>query len=489
MLNLQAFNLPYYNQGANQLSQNYATNPGQLSIISITPDGVSSQQGLFGNFNQLNNASNTMPQAQQMNNPMQMFMQFFQMMMQMFSQLMGMQPNQYQQPQQQQAQNAMPFSQGLPLQQPLNYTKPYQTQNYNQPQSTQPQYNQQTQNNQTAQPKNDLLNKVDQKELDAVKGENLNAVDSNGYPKYLVHKANDGQYHLYKQKKEGDGKNYKSVTKVKNGSNNLYVKDPEKNKQAAASAASAAASGNGSSAASASASYTNMSLGFDINGDNRPDIFMDYTNSSSASSAASSGASGAGSSGSNSSPIENEGGGSTGSPLILDTNKDGKVSAEHGKGVDVNGDGKVDGAATGGDKMLAMGDLDGDGQITGKEVFGNETVDPFTGQKLNAKNGFDALAQVAKSAEKNTGIKCVDENGQVDVQKLKHALEMSGKGSLGMISGDNNKTLEGLGDVSKINTSNYINQQQTGNVQHNQLGSYTDTSGNQQKINDVWFAL
>ncbi|MEW5820925.1 MAG: hypothetical protein AB1782_12105 [Cyanobacteriota bacterium] len=179
------------------------------------------------------------------------------------------------------------------------------------------------------------------------------------------------------------------------------------------------------------------------------------------------------------------------SPLVLDTNKDGKVSAEKGKGVDIDGDGKPDGAASGGDKMLAMGDVNGNGKIDGSEVFGNKTVDPFTGKQLNAANGFDALNQVAKSAKKQTGIDCIDDSGNVDLAKLRQAIQQQtgGKGSLGYISGDNVTQLESLEsqDAVKINTNNYVNQQDTGSVQHNQLGSYIDSSGLTQKVDDVWF--
>lgn len=304
---------------------------------------------------------------------------------------------------------------------------------------------------------NDLLNTVSEKEREAVKGKDLGAVDKNGYPMYLIAKGFDGKNHIYEQSKFGKGRSYKAVTKVAAGSNMLNIKDPEKNK--------AAASSNNSSSMAASFSYAHN----------------DQTGETSfaAALAASSGGG----------IIENKGGGNTHSPLILDTNKDGKVSAQQGKGVDINGDGKADGAATGGDKMLAMSDLDGDGQITGKEVFGDKTVDPFTGKELNAKNGFEALQKVAQSAEKHTGIKCTDENGEVDLQKLKQAMEQSGKGSLGMISDNNNTKLEGLGDASKINTSNYINQKESGDVQHNQLGGYKTTSGEQHRVDDVWFKM
>lgn len=304
---------------------------------------------------------------------------------------------------------------------------------------------------------NDLLNTVSQKERDAVKGKDLGAVDKNGYPMYLISKGNDGKNHIYEQDKPGKGRSYKAVTKVTAGSNMINIKDPEKNK--------AAASSNNSSSMAASFSYAHN----------------DQTGETSFAAAL------AGSSGSG--IVKNEGGGIPHSPLILDTNKDGKVSAQQGKGVDINGDGKADGAATNGDKMLAMGDIDGDGQITGKEVFGDKTVDPFTGKEVKANNGFEALKKVAQSAEKHTGIKCTDENGQVDLQKLKQAIEQTGKGSLGMISGNNNTKLEGLGDASKINTSNYINQKESGDVQHNQLGSYQTTSGQQHKVDDVWFKM
>jgi cation transport ATPase len=175
------------------------------------------------------------------------------------------------------------------------------------------------------------------------------------------------------------------------------------------------------------------------------------------------------------------------SPLILDTDQDGSVEATAGMGVDINGDGTADGAATGGDKMLAMSDITGDGEIGGAEVFGNMTVDPFSGEQLNAENGFEALQMVAVSAEEQTGVECIDDNGVVDLQALSQALESEGIG-LGMISGDNNTSLESLGDVASIDTANYVTQQDTGDVQHNQLGSYEDTSGDTHKVDDVWFS-
>lgn len=359
--------------------------------------------------------------------------------------------------------------------------------------------------NQVNQNQNSLLNKVSQEERDAVKGEDLTAVDEKGFPKYLISEGRDGQYHIYKQKKEGHGKAYKSVVKLPMGNNHLFVKDPKANIRtpgenktsgsggagAGGSAAASASAGSGSAAAAAAASGGSASSSASSSSSltfNPYTGYINYTTNSSAAAAAAGGGSGSEEC-IQEDCYENKGGGSTASPLILDANKDGKVSAQQGMGVDINGDGKADGAATNGDKMLAMGDLDGDGQITGKEVFGDKTIDPFTGQALNAKNGFEALNMVAKSAEQHTGIKCMDENGEVDLQKLKQALESSGKGSLGMISDNNTTQLESLGDAGKINSTNYMNQNQSGAVQHNQLGSYTDIYGNKQKVDDVWFSL
>lgn len=176
------------------------------------------------------------------------------------------------------------------------------------------------------------------------------------------------------------------------------------------------------------------------------------------------------------------------SPLIVDFNQDGKVSAAAGQGVDLNGDGKADGAAVGGDKMLAMSDINKNGTIDGGEVFGDQTVDPFTGKKLNAENGFEALALVAQSAEKHTGIKCMDNEGNVDLAKLQTALKTVGI-NLGFISDANNTMLEDLEKVASINTKNYVEQDAQGDVQHRQLGTYTDESGKQFKVDDVWFTV
>jgi hypothetical protein len=302
------------------------------------------------------------------------------------------------------------------------------------------------------------VDQIPENEIKATNGDDLNAKGRFNENKYVVY---DG--HLYKEKMPNM---YSSVVRLPAGKNNLYLSrnaDIEKGgnggyditaKASGAASSSAASDKDSASAASAAAASA------DIQVEEKPGTVSTVTSKE-----------------------------RTMSPLILDTNKDGKVSAEQGKGVDIDGDGKADGAATGGDKMLSLGDVDGDGQITGKEVFGDQTVDPFTGEKIKAENGFEALKTVAKSAEEHTGIKCIDDEGNVDAQKLKMALEISGKGSLGLISDDNNKNLEDLGDVHKINVNNYTEVKQTGDVQHNQQGTYTTTDGKTHKVDDVWFKL
>lgn len=177
------------------------------------------------------------------------------------------------------------------------------------------------------------------------------------------------------------------------------------------------------------------------------------------------------------------------SPLIVDFNKDGKVSAAAGEGVDIDNNGKADGAATGGDKMLAMTDMNGNGSIDGSEVFGDQTVSPFTGKKLNATNGFEALKMIAEQAEQYTGVKCMTD-GNVDLAALKQALQKVGV-NLGFISDNNTTELEDLGHVASINVSNYeeSNREDGQDVQNRQLGSYTDVTGEKYNVNDVWFTL
>ena len=173
------------------------------------------------------------------------------------------------------------------------------------------------------------------------------------------------------------------------------------------------------------------------------------------------------------------------SPIIVDFNKDGKVDAESGKGVDVDGNGIVDGAATGGDKMLAMSDMNGNGTIDGSEVFGDKTVDPFTGEAINAANGFEALKVVAQSAYAKTGINCMT-GDFVNLVQLKDALNSIGV-NLGFISDDNITELEDLAHVQALTVTNYNQVEEEGDVQHRQQGAYLDAQGNEYSADDVWF--
>lgn len=173
------------------------------------------------------------------------------------------------------------------------------------------------------------------------------------------------------------------------------------------------------------------------------------------------------------------------SPIIVDFNQDGIVSAASGDGVDVNGDGIADGYATGGDKMLAMSDTNGNGEIDGTEVFGDKTVNPFTGEEINAANGFEALKIVAQSAQEKTGINCMS-GDFVNLVQLKEALNTIGV-NLGFISDDNVSELEDLAHVVALNVNNYNEVEDEGDVQHRQQGSYIDNTGTEYKADDVWF--
>lgn len=161
-------------------------------------------------------------------------------------------------------------------------------------------------------------------------------------------------------------------------------------------------------------------------------------------------------------------------PLIVDFNRNGSVNYNLGQGVDLDGNGTGDLAASNGDKMLAMSDLNGNGVIDAAEVFGDQTINPFTGQAIEAANGFDALKVVAQSAEKATGMSILNADGEVDLQALKTALATVGIG-LGFISDDNNTELEDLAHVASININNVGN-----------YGAYTDTDNLKWDVESVW---
>lgn len=182
-------------------------------------------------------------------------------------------------------------------------------------------------------------------------------------------------------------------------------------------------------------------------------------------------------------------------PLVIDANKDGTTNTQLGEGVELAEGHSV--AAVNGDKMLSIGDLDGDGKIEGTEVLGNFTVSPFTGQALGAANGFDALDKLASEVLKYMGINVYSTyqgTKTVDMAALKSALEQAtaqgktvGKATVGLISDSNTKTLEGIGTLKYIgvagttaNTAAYAN---TTDASHKQVGFYIDSSGK------VWGAV
>ena len=183
------------------------------------------------------------------------------------------------------------------------------------------------------------------------------------------------------------------------------------------------------------------------------------------------------------------------SPLIFDMDRDGRISAVKGIGVNMNSADPTirNGAATDGDKMLAMCEFSGNGEIDYREVFGDGTVDPFTHRPLNADNGFIALHRVAESAQsQNLDLKLFSRSGDgsllVDLPQLKTALQRIGC-DLGVISDENTRQLEPLSDIEWVQVTNY---QQDDNDEHDgirfaQKGWYLDSAGRRFGVDDVWF--
>ena len=177
----------------------------------------------------------------------------------------------------------------------------------------------------------------------------------------------------------------------------------------------------------------------------------------------------------------------TNSPLILDMNRDGVISADVGLGIridvpDTDGQSPQStrprpahhrGAAVGGDKMLAMCDFVRDvrdsnddmdatnGEVDIREVFGDRTHDPFDPEHrpLHAPNGFVALRWVAERAQQRfpqLPIVVVSPSSSsssdsstttqppsilVQLKPLRQALRAVGC-DLGLLSGDNVRHLE-----------------------------------------------
>lgn len=184
-------------------------------------------------------------------------------------------------------------------------------------------------------------------------------------------------------------------------------------------------------------------------------------------------------------------------PLVLDANHDGVISAVNDIGIRrFNADGafvEILGAATNGDKMLAMCDINNNDEIDHSEVFGDGTIDPFTRRPLQAADGFIALKAVALSASKKyPDLKIFGLSEQdtvlVNLRNLQRALQRI-QCNLGFISDTNVRNLESLRDTEWIKVTNYLNTPndvQNG-VAFAQKSWYLDTSGKRWGADDVWF--
>jgi hypothetical protein len=183
------------------------------------------------------------------------------------------------------------------------------------------------------------------------------------------------------------------------------------------------------------------------------------------------------------------------SPLILDTNKDNKISVIKGLGIaiDPSQPYKKLGAAVAGDKMLAMA-AGIDGEIDGTEVFGDETFDPFSSPrvKIGAFNGFEALKFIAEKAQSlNPDLQVVastpDHGILVNLKQLKQALQRAGN-DLGLVEGADDTVLESLGDAESISLEYFTDSQDmVDGVEFKQKGFYLDSKGEKHLVVDVWF--
>ncbi|KAI3637812.1 hypothetical protein MIR68_004461 [Amoeboaphelidium protococcarum] len=183
------------------------------------------------------------------------------------------------------------------------------------------------------------------------------------------------------------------------------------------------------------------------------------------------------------------------SPLVFDMNRDGVVSASKNTGIstDPSNPNQQDGGAVGGDKMLAMSDLNGNGVVDIQEVFGDHTLSPFTKKPYHAANGFDALYMLA--LEMQSIPKCKfqlvkkDHNSVlVSLIFMRKCLNLHNV-QLGFISDTNISNLEELGDVDQVDVTDYVNTPQDvrDGVLHGQKGSFYSQDGTQWKVDDVWF--
>jgi hypothetical protein len=150
-------------------------------------------------------------------------------------------------------------------------------------------------------------------------------------------------------------------------------------------------------------------------------------------------------------------------------------------------------AATDGDKMLAMCDLNGNGVIDIQEVFGDETLHPVTKQALNASNGFEALRLVAEEVQAlcpNQHITHRNATGSLIVylKELQKGLQELGC-SLGFIHDENIRTLEPLDGAVAVDVSGYRETPDDvrDGIMYKEKSSFVDERNNTWEVDDVWF--
>ncbi|KAI3637626.1 hypothetical protein MIR68_004275 [Amoeboaphelidium protococcarum] len=190
-----------------------------------------------------------------------------------------------------------------------------------------------------------------------------------------------------------------------------------------------------------------------------------------------------------------KGGGGGECPLIFDMNKDGVVSASLKTGIskDPSNPHLRHGGAVGGDKMLAMSDLNGNGLIDIHEVFGDQTLSPFTRKPYKASNGFDALHKLAMEMQTVPGCQGGTEQRDhdsllVSLSSVKKCLNTRGF-DLGFISDTNIAILEPLGDADLVDVTEYAHtpDDYRNGVLHGQKGSFYAKDGTKHQVDDVWF--
>ncbi|MCV6615939.1 MAG: Ig-like domain-containing protein, partial [Cellvibrionaceae bacterium] len=167
------------------------------------------------------------------------------------------------------------------------------------------------------------------------------------------------------------------------------------------------------------------------------------------------------------------------SPLILDLDGDGVETAGLAEGVqfDIDADGSDDRIGwVGSDDALLVRDLNGNGLIdNGAELFGDSSVT----SSGRAEHGFAALADLDSNADG------VFDSSDTTYHELQIWQDRNSDG----ISQANELTgLAQVGVASIDLTATEIAEYSNGN-KHGLRASWTDNSGQQHQIDDVWFAM